>query len=148
METAAERTRRGLERVFHRRCKVRFRGQRGAVWAWWLPCVRTLPPSSYLLPLCPGTAGGSVKSRLSLGALENISDNQPTTSLIRVKYRVFLHKEARVGRTQQVRLVAPGHVPGRWRDACPGQQRLSTYGRGSSVCFCGGIRGRVGLDGL
>lgn len=144
LETAAERTRRGLERVFHRRRKVSFRGQRGAVWAWWLPCVRTCPPSPYLLPFGPRTAGGSIKSRLSLGALENISDNQPTTSLIRIKYKGFLHKEAGVGRTQEVRLVAPGPVPGLWRNACPGQQRLSIYGGGSSFCFCGGIRGQGG----
>lgn len=54
------------------------------------PCVGPLPPSTYLLPFHPGKAGGSLKSRLSLWALGNISDNQLTTSSISTKYKPFL----------------------------------------------------------
>lgn len=38
----------------------------------------------------------------------NINDNQPTTSLIRIKYEAFREKEATAGRTKQVRSVGPG----------------------------------------
>lgn len=66
------------------------------------------PPCPYLLPLHPRKTGGSIGSRLSLRALENISDNQLITSLIRIKHEPFLEKEARAGRTQWVRPVGPG----------------------------------------
>lgn len=73
-----------------------------------LPGVGTLPSYLYLLSFHPGKASSSIKSWLSLWALGNINDNQPTTFLIRIKYKPFLGKEARTGKTQQGRLVGPG----------------------------------------
>ena len=68
-----------------------------------VPGVGTLPASPYLLPFHSRKARGAVKSRLPLGALKNSKDNQPTTSLVRIKYEPYLGKEARAGRTRRVR---------------------------------------------
>lgn len=97
-----------LERVIRRRGKVRPRGQREVVWAWWLPRVGTPPSSPYLLPFHPWKARGSIKSRLSLRALGNINDNQPTTALLRTTNKLFLELKARAGKAQ---LVIPEPVP-------------------------------------
>lgn len=71
------------------------------------PCWSPPPSSPYLLPFHSRKAGGSIKSRLSLRALRNIKDNQPTTSLRRIKYEPSLEKEARAGKTKWVRPVGP-----------------------------------------
>lgn len=85
------------------RGKVRLRGQRqdGLV----VPYATPLPLSPYLLSFHSRKTRRSIKSRFSLGALRNIKDNQPTISLISIKYEPSLEKEARAEKTQRVRRV-------------------------------------------
>lgn len=77
------------------------RGRMGLV----VPYATPLPFSPYLLSFHSRKTRRSIKSRFSLGALRNIKDNQPTISLISIKYEPSLEKEARAEKTQWVRRV-------------------------------------------
>lgn len=93
----AGRTRMGSEA----RSGLEDRGRMGLV----VPYATPLPFSPYLLSFHSRKTRRSIKSRFSLGALRNIKDNQPTISLISIKYEPSLEKEARAEKTQRVRRV-------------------------------------------